>query len=107
MGEPSGLRCPGCGEPPVLLMGGGTQAFCGTDDCPWWTWDPTKTLAELNANAQTVDLRSSEEERQIVGCPDCGGAGCTPDMQACSTCFGTGRAAEDLGHLTDGGESDA
>ena len=53
---PVGLECPGCGEPPVFLFGGGTQAFCGSDDCRWFTWDPTKTLAELIANAKTIDL---------------------------------------------------
>ena len=41
-----------------MLMGGGTQAFCGTDDCPFFTWDPTKTRAELNAEATVIDLRS-------------------------------------------------
>lgn len=44
----------------MMLFGGGTQAFCGTDDCPWFTWDPTKTLAELNATAKTVDLRRGD-----------------------------------------------
>lgn len=56
MSKPVGLNCPGCGEPLVFLFGGGTQAFCQTDDCPWFTWDPTKSLAELNAAAKTIDL---------------------------------------------------
>ena len=51
-----GLNCPGCGEAPYMVMGGGTQAFCGTDDCPFLTWDPTKTLAELNADAKMINL---------------------------------------------------
>ena len=55
-GGPVGLKCPGCGEPPALFLFGGGQAFCGTDDCPWFTWDPTKSLAELNADAQAIDL---------------------------------------------------
>jgi hypothetical protein len=55
-GEPAGLKCPGCGEQPVLLMGGGTQAFCGTDDCPWFTWDPTKTIEQLLAEVKVIDL---------------------------------------------------
>ena len=57
---PVGLNCPWCGEPPVMLFGGGTQAFCGTDDCACLTWDPAKTLAELNADARVVDLRGEE-----------------------------------------------
>ena len=59
-GGPVGLKCPGCGEPPMWLFGGGTQAFCGTDDCPWFTWDPTMTLAELNADAKTIDLSAGD-----------------------------------------------
>ena len=59
-GGPVGLKCPGCGEPPRWLIGGGTQAFCGTDDCPWFTWDPTMTLAELNADAGTIDLGTGD-----------------------------------------------
>jgi hypothetical protein len=64
MGEPAGLTCPGCGEPPVLLLGGGTQAFCGTDDCPWFTWDPTKTLSELNAAVQVLDLSGYQDSSE-------------------------------------------
>lgn len=56
MGEPVGLTCPACGKPAHLVLDGGKQAFCGTSDCPWIMWDPTKTLAELNADPQVVDL---------------------------------------------------
>lgn len=56
MTAPVGLKCPACGQPPRLVLDGGQQAFCGTDDCPWVMWNPTKTLAELNADATTVDL---------------------------------------------------
>lgn len=55
-GEPAGLHCPGCGQPPVFVFAGGQQCFCGTDDCPWFTWDPALSLAELNAGAGTIDL---------------------------------------------------
>jgi hypothetical protein len=60
--EPVGLKCPGCGEPPVFLLGGGTQAFCQTDDCPWFTWDPTKTLADLNADSKVIDLEGHDTQ---------------------------------------------
>ncbi len=56
MTAPACPCCPGCGQPPFAVMGGGTQAFCGTEDCPWFTWDPGKSLAELNASAQVMDL---------------------------------------------------
>lgn len=102
MADPVGLKCPGCGEPPVWLLGGGHQAFCGTDDCPWFTWDPAKTLAELNAAQKVIDIGvDCGEDRR---CLDCDGSGLTPAMDACSACFGTGRAPEDLGHLTDGAD---
>jgi hypothetical protein len=45
----------------VFLFGGGTQAFRQTDDCPWLTWDPTKSLADLNAHAGTIDLEGTQE----------------------------------------------
>lgn len=51
---PVGLKCPGCGEPPLWLFG--NQAWCGTDDCPILIWNPTKTLAELNADSKVVNL---------------------------------------------------
>ena len=57
---PVGLKCPGCGEPPVFLFGGGTQAWCGTDDCPILTWNPEMTLAELNADATAIDLHAGD-----------------------------------------------
>lgn len=48
--------CFGCGSPPALLLGGGTQAFCGSDDCRVFTWNPTKTVDELLENFGVVDL---------------------------------------------------
>ena len=39
--------CPLCSQPPFMVMGGGTQAFCGNDDgCPVFTWDPSVSLDE-------------------------------------------------------------
>jgi len=39
-----------------MVFGDGTQAFCWTDDCPVFTWDPTKTRAHFFANASEVTL---------------------------------------------------
>lgn len=61
-GGPVGLKCPSCSEPPVMLFGGGTQAWCGTDDCPILTWNPTMTLAELNANSRAIDLERHDDD---------------------------------------------
>lgn len=55
--------CPGCGQPPmqfaVPLVP--EQAFCGNDQCHVIMWDPTKTLDELVADSQTVNLDRLEE----------------------------------------------
>lgn len=56
-GQPIGLNCPGCGEPPELLIGD-RQAFCGNDDCRLLMWDPAKTLDEmLDEGVHEVDMR--------------------------------------------------
>jgi hypothetical protein len=55
-GQPAGLNCPGCGEPPALTVGG-NQAFCGNDDCRILLWDPALSVTENMAGAHEVDLR--------------------------------------------------
>jgi hypothetical protein len=56
MPEPLTPNCPLCGEPPMMIMGGGAQAFCGNDDgCTLLTWDPSKTLDENLMDARGVD----------------------------------------------------
>jgi hypothetical protein len=45
-----------------MVMGGGTQAFCGTDDCGCLTWDPSKSEAENRRNVNVVSLTDSSEE---------------------------------------------
>ena len=48
-------RCPLCDEPPMMVFGGGTQAFCGNEDgCPLICWTPTKSLDENLLDAGTV-----------------------------------------------------
>ena len=51
----AGLRCPLCSEPSRWLLGGGTQAFCGTDSCQIVTWDPTATMDELMNDIGFID----------------------------------------------------
>lgn len=46
--------CPRCGHPPVILLGGGHQAFCGDEDCVVFTWDPTESAETFEANARPV-----------------------------------------------------
>jgi hypothetical protein len=53
---PVGLRCPLCSQPPYGVLGGGTQAFCGTDDCKVVIWDPTLTMDQTMASMEFIDL---------------------------------------------------
>lgn len=54
--EPAGLICPHCGHSPILLLGGGKQAFCGNEECDVFTWNPTQSRAHLEANAKEIRL---------------------------------------------------
>lgn len=47
--------CPGCNEPPELVMGD-RQAFCGNDDCQVFTWDLMDDPAKFKAKAVRLDL---------------------------------------------------
>ena len=52
--------CPACKKPPVMLLGGGTQAFCGDSACRVMVWNPTDTEAQFWATAAAVDLTPDE-----------------------------------------------
>jgi len=54
--------CPMCDEPPLWLLGGGTQAFCGNDGCPVMTWNPTETREEFRRTARAVEITNNEQE---------------------------------------------
>jgi hypothetical protein len=51
-------RCPVCDSPPVMVFGGGTQAFCGNDDCSTVTWNPAESLDDNLLDVHFVELRS-------------------------------------------------
>jgi hypothetical protein len=54
--RPVGLNCPECRQPPVLVLAGGTQAFCGNEaGCRIVMWDPAQTWAELAAEGHRRD----------------------------------------------------
>lgn len=40
------LRCPLCGALPGIVLAGGGQAFCPSDECPIILWDMLATLDE-------------------------------------------------------------
>jgi hypothetical protein len=46
-----------------MVMGGGTQAFCGSDDCNCLTWDPSKSAAENRRNVNVVSLTENSSEK--------------------------------------------
>ena len=55
--------CPLCGEPPVMMIGGGTQAVCGNDgDCPLIFWDATKSLDENLLDAGVINFPEANTE---------------------------------------------
>lgn len=50
-------RCPMCGELPFAVLGGGSQAFCGNEQCRCGTWNALLTAEELaNAEVGTIDM---------------------------------------------------
>jgi len=48
--------CPLCGQPPFMMLGGGTQAFCGNDDCKTLTWNPAKSVDEFLLDVSFIEL---------------------------------------------------
>ena len=55
--------CPLCGEPPVMVMGCGTQAFCGNgDSCPVMTWNPTESRETFLRTAKQIEIQDRSEE---------------------------------------------
>lgn len=53
---PRGLDCPYCGRLAGFAIEDGDQAFCSNDDCPMFSWEPGKTLAEIVHEATVVNL---------------------------------------------------
>jgi len=46
----------------MMVMGGGTQAFCGNGDgCPVWTWNPMDSREEFLRTAKQIEIRPSGE----------------------------------------------
>lgn len=53
--------CPGCGQPPEFLLGGGTQAFCGSEACRVVTWDPTSDPERFWVEAKEISFTMKGE----------------------------------------------
>jgi hypothetical protein len=55
-------RCPLCDSEPFMVMGGGTQAFCGNrDGCPVMTWNPMDSREEFLRTAKRVRIEPDGE----------------------------------------------
>ena len=54
-------RCPLCDHPPGMVFGGGTQAFCGNDDCWLLSWTPTLSLDENLLDAEVVRFGEGDQ----------------------------------------------
>ena len=48
--------CPRCHEPPMMVLGAGSQAFCGNEACEVFTWNPRESVVEFEANARPVQV---------------------------------------------------
>jgi hypothetical protein len=48
----------------MMVMGGGTQAFCGNGEgCPVMTWNPMNSREEFFRTAKQIEIRPSGDER--------------------------------------------
>lgn len=55
MTEPIGLHCPGCKQPPCMMIGD-TTAFCGNEECNIISWNPTATREQLGASPHFIRM---------------------------------------------------
>ena len=53
--------CPVCSQPPIMVFGGGTQAFCGNDDCSTLCWNPSKSIDDNLMDTHFVELRERQD----------------------------------------------
>jgi hypothetical protein len=53
--------CPLCGKPPMLVLAGGAQAFCGTEGCRIIIWDATASMDENMNDIGFLDLSALDD----------------------------------------------
>ncbi len=59
--------CPLCGQPPMMVFGGGTQAFCDNDDCTLIFWNPSLSLDDNLLDARVTRWEPTESGGQPPG----------------------------------------
>lgn len=62
--------CPRCGQPPIMVLDEGRQAFCGTEGCAVMAWNPTQTPEELEADKKEITLPETNSRRGLLVHPD-------------------------------------
>lgn len=58
-GQPVGMFCPGCGRQAAAALGDpatAIQAFCTSDDCHVFMWNPQLSVEQLADDAATTEL---------------------------------------------------
>lgn len=58
-------HCPLCDWPPLIVLGGGTRAFCQNLECDVLAWDPSVSLDENLLSFRSLTL---EEIKIMSGC---------------------------------------
>jgi hypothetical protein len=58
--QPMGMCCPGCKQPPALSFA--TQAFCATEGCKVFAWNPESTLDEFLDTMEILDWKGLSSE---------------------------------------------
>ena len=82
------------------IRGGITIGEIPNPERDWPLW--VEYVAANRDGLAAMEAEDGSDEAAPLECQDCGGAGFDSLMDACAACFGTGRAPQDLGHLTDG-----
>ena len=63
-------RCPLCDGPPMQLLPGLAQAFCGNDDCTLLMWTPVLSLDDNLLDAGMVELPPMEDSSEAPAAGD-------------------------------------
>lgn len=57
-------RCPLCCGLPMLVLGGGTQAFCGNDDCTLICRNPALSVDDNLMDSKVIHLQPMTDDKE-------------------------------------------